>query len=131
MKKDILYLPMEDISVVAKPIDDDYQWQIILVNHSNHLLQKIMISTTGYGVVDESALQTSTLRHFFEELAPNRHQIIERIDPSVFGLENEYWVSCWINEQLIDKRFIFAPDSIHEEYLNSVGFYPEPVVVAT
>lgn len=131
MKKDILFLPLVDVSVIAKPLENDSQWQVILVNHSVETLQKIMISSTGYGLIDESMTQTSTLRHFHEELAPGQHQLIERIDPSVFGLENEYWVSCWINEQLVDKRFLFEANVIQSVNTKQVSFFPEAVVLAT
>ena len=39
------------------------------------------------------------------------------IDPEVFHLNNEYWVSYFIDNQVFDKKFIFVPDSIREENL--------------
>lgn len=130
MKRDIFVLPMENVSVVAKPLVDDLQWQVLLVNHSTETLKNIMVASTGYGLINESVTQTSTLRHFYEELAPGQNQIIERIDPSVFGLENEYWVSFWINEQLIDKRFIFQVGSIDPKHVKKFNFFEEEIILA-
>jgi hypothetical protein len=131
MKKDILLLPMEDVSVVAKPLTDDFQWQVLLINHSEKTLKNIMVASTGSGLINESVTQTSTLRHSYEELLPGQNQLIERIDPSVFGLENEYWVSCWVNDQLLDKRFVFEADSIDSNYIQKVAFFSEEVIVAS
>ena len=39
------------------------------------------------------------------------------ITPDVFHLNNEYWVSYYIGNQIFDKKFIFVPDSIREENL--------------
>ena len=39
--------------------------------------------------------------------------LIEPIDPDLFHLFNEYWVSYYIEEQIYDKKFIFVPDSIN------------------
>ena len=48
--------------------------------------------------------------------------LVEPIDPAVFHLNNEYWVSYYIGTQIYDKRFIFVPDTICEENLS---FIPE------
>jgi hypothetical protein len=38
--------------------------------------------------------------------------VIEPIDPSVFHLNNEYWVSYYVDTQIYDKKFVFVPDTI-------------------
>jgi hypothetical protein len=42
---------------------------------------------------------------------------IEPISPEVFHINNEYWVSYYIGNQIFDKKFIFVPESIREENL--------------
>jgi hypothetical protein len=42
---------------------------------------------------------------------------IELIDPSVFHLNNEYWISYFIGSQIYDKKFIFVPETIIEQNL--------------
>ncbi len=46
--------------------------------------------------------------------------LIEPIDPGVFHLNNEYWVSYYIGSQIFDKRFVFVPDSIREENISFI-----------
>ncbi len=43
--------------------------------------------------------------------------MIEPIDPAVFHLNNEYWVSFYIGTQIYDKRFVFVPETISEKNL--------------
>jgi len=39
------------------------------------------------------------------------------IDASLFHLNNEYWVSYFVGNQIYDKKFIFVPESIIEQNL--------------
>jgi len=48
------------------------------------------------------------------------HALIEPIDPSVFHLTNEYWVSYFIDGRIFDKKFIFVPDTITEKNLTFI-----------
>ena len=45
---------------------------------------------------------------------------IEAIDPSVFHLHNQYWVSYYLGGQVFDKKFIFAPESIGVDQLKMI-----------
>ncbi|MEM6362182.1 MAG: hypothetical protein AAF731_18985, partial [Bacteroidota bacterium] len=63
---------------------------------------------------------TSILRHFLETVGAKITAQIELIQPEVFHLNNEYWVSYYIDGQLYDKRFTFVPDSISEDNLTYI-----------
>ena len=63
-------------------------------------------------------------------MLPNEAARIEPIMPELFGLNNEYWVSFWINEQLIDKRFIFQVDSIDPKHVKKFNFFEEEIILA-
>jgi len=45
---------------------------------------------------------------------------VETIMPDVFHLNNEYWVSFYVESKIFDKKFIFVPDSIVEENLQPI-----------
>jgi hypothetical protein len=83
--------------------------------------QQYFVTSKGYSTKGdqptEQTQRTSTLRHYFAELQPGDHQVIESIMPDVFHLNNEYWVSYFIGGQIFDKKFIFVPDSIVDENL--------------
>ena len=55
------------------------------------------------------------MRHFLDKLGPKSWARIERIVEDVFGLNNQYWISFYLNGQIYDKKYIFLPESIHEE----------------
>ena len=76
----------------------------------------VLISSKGYGFNPEGEVQeTSVLRHHIPEVAPGEYALIEPIDPNVFHLNNEYWVSYYIQERIFDKKFVFPPEMIEEE----------------
>ena len=78
------------------------------------------MTSKGYGEKNGEKQSTSILRHFIEDLGPGKSDVIEPIDPKLFHLFNEYWVSYYINEQIFDKKFIFVPDSVSEENISTI-----------
>jgi hypothetical protein len=120
MKKDIPFLPVEGIQVVvARKLNElnQYDWQVFLINQNNTAIQNVFVTSQGYGEVKDEKVKTSTMRHFFTQIEPGEHQLIETIMPEVFHLNNEFWVSYFIGNQIYDKKFIFVPDSIVEANL--------------
>ncbi|GAB3565464.1 hypothetical protein GCM10027578_12850 [Spirosoma luteolum] len=120
MKKDINFLPVEGVQVVVarKPNElGGFDWQVFLINQNQVPIKTVFVTSKGYGLKDDEEQKTSTLRHFFVEIQPGAHEVVETIMPDVFHLNNEYWVSYFIDSQVFDKKFIFVPDSIVEENL--------------
>lgn len=123
MKRDIAFLPVEGVQVViARQLNElhEYDWKVFLINRNNVPITNVFVTSKGYGFQDEVQQKTSTLRHYFTELKPGEHQGIETIMPDVFHLNNEYWVSYFIGNQVFDKKFIFVPDSITEDNLITI-----------
>lgn len=117
MKKDIQFPPVEGVKVaIARQINKANQpeWRVFLINRNRQTITNVFVTSKGYGEKDEVKQKTSTLRHFFAEVPGSSHHLIEPIDPQVFHLTNEYWVSYFIGNQVYDKKFIFVPDSITE-----------------
>ncbi len=120
MKKDINFLPVEGVQIViARKKNDigDYAWHVYLINQNDVPIKTVFVTSKGYGLKNEEEQKTSTLRHYFVEIQPGAHEVVETIMPDVFHLNNEYWVSYFIDEQIFDKKFIFVPDSITEQNL--------------
>lgn len=120
MKEDIPFLPVENvmISVVQKPAEvGDPEWFVYLLNRNDRPINTVMITSKGYGKKDGEEQNTSTLRHVIPEVDAGEYALIEPIQPEVFHLNNEYWVSYYIDGQIYDKKFIFVPDTIKEENL--------------
>ncbi|MCY7351138.1 MAG: hypothetical protein LH606_10780 [Cytophagaceae bacterium] len=125
MKKDIQFPLVEGVKIaIARKINaiNQPEWQVFLINRNRQTLTNVFVTSKGYGVKDEIQKdevhqKTSTLRHFFAEVPSGSHHLIEPIDPHLFHLTNEFWVSYYIGSQLYDKKFIFVPDSITEANL--------------
>lgn len=124
MKAEDLIQQAEDIAVAIVPENSEDQngWMVYLVNLKNNSLENVIVSSKGYGEIDNKNIQTSTLRHFMEKVEPHTYSKIEPIMEDVFGLANEYWVSFYINKIIYDKKFVFLPESIQENNFITIPF---------
>ena len=112
MKKDIEFPDNNDLQLAIAPSEYE-QWDVYLMNRGTSTINKILVSSSGYGIDSEGhKISTSTLRHFYDELGSGNNIFVEKIDPSVFHLNNEYWISYWIGETLYDRKFLYVPGSI-------------------
>ena len=120
MKQDISFDPIEGVSVAVvlaadQALNAEGQpiWQVYLLNENDFPLENVMVNANGYGQQpDGEQVRTSTLRYLFEEVPPHPAVPVEPLDPSLFHLNNQYWVSYYHGPQIFDKKFIFVPDSI-------------------
>ncbi|AII51669.1 MULTISPECIES: hypothetical protein [Hymenobacter] len=119
MKEDIKFDPVEGVTVAVVPeeaaaTEEGKQgWLVYLINHNDYALQNVIVNSHGYGTQpDGEAVKTSTLRHVFAEVEARSAVPVEPIDPALFHLNNQYWVSYYRDAQIFDKKFIFVPDSI-------------------
>jgi len=122
MKKDIDFSPVTGVKLaIAKtetPGGD--QWSVYIINLNLIELNTVMVTSKGYGILDGEKRQTSTLRHMIQELGPQSVAKVESIDPGVFSLTNEFWVSYYILDQIFDKKFIFTPGSFEPALLSLI-----------
>jgi hypothetical protein len=118
LKKDIDFSPVKNVHVVIAKSDAD--WKVFLLNRREIAIENVMITSRGYGETKKEKQKTSILRHLIPSIRSNDFALIEPIDPTVFHLTNEYWVSYFVDGQVFDKKFIFLPDSIIEENLTTI-----------
>lgn len=100
-------------------------FNVYLINFYNKAIEGVLVSSKGYGMhhQTEEVVRTSMLRHHLDTLESNACRLIEPIMSDVFGLNNEYWVSFWLNKVMHDKKFIFLPETIKPE-----NFVQVPVI---
>ena len=123
MKRDIEHPKVAGVAMaVVREADDDGApaWYVYLINRKDVPLTNVMVTSEGYGIVNEESVKTSELRHYIEKLEPLGYARIERIMEDVFALNNQYWLSFYIGEVIFDKRYIFLPESINEENFTEV-----------
>jgi hypothetical protein len=121
MKKDIEFRPVEGVKItIARSFNEanEAEWDVYLINRLKTPINTVFITSRGYGIdKDGNQVKTSQLRHFHKDIAAEEIIKIEMITPDVFHLNNEYWVSYFVDSQVFDKKFIFVPESITEENL--------------
>lgn len=118
MKKDISFIPVKNVHVAIAKTPEG--WKVYLINRGTLELENVIVASRGYGETKTEKQETSVLRHVIPHIQSKDFALIEPIDESVFHLNNEYWVSYYINSQVYDKKFIFLPDSIIEENLSYI-----------
>jgi hypothetical protein len=118
MKGDIEYPEVHDVAIAAVLEDD--AWNIYLINQKDVGLEGVLVSSRGYGKINDEDVETSVLRHFLDAVAPKSFVKIEPIMDDVFRLNNEYWLSFYINGMIYDKKFIFLPESINQAFFTTV-----------
>ena len=124
MIKDIIFPEVKDIAIaIVQDIEGLEEYDVYLINLKSSDIKNVMVVSTGYGLVNDKQIKTSTLRHFFDEVKQHDFIKIEPIQKEVFGLSNEYWLSFSLNNQLYDKQFIFLPETVVES-----NFVTIPVV---
>ncbi len=125
MKKDIAPPTVEDIGVaVVKELNDlnETEWNVYVINFKKEKIEGVLVTSRGYGKRDDEDVKTSTLRHFLDDIAPTSFVKFEPIIETLFGLNNEYWVSFFLNKVMYDKKYIFLPETIKEENLMLIPY---------
>ena len=125
MLKDIPRITVEDIAIAIIPKEvygenNESLWDVYILNLKRKKIENVLVSSKGYGTYKGETVKTSTLRHFLGEVEALSYMLIEPIQNDVFGLNNEYWVSFYINSEVFDKKYIFLPESIKEEYFTTI-----------
>lgn len=118
MKKDIEIPDVKNVTLAVvreKNLINQEEWKVYLINNNPFPIENTLVASKGYGEKDGVPQRTSTLRHFLETVPAHSTALVEPIDANVFHLNNEYWVSYYVGNQIYDKRFVFVPETICEK----------------
>jgi hypothetical protein len=132
MIKDLPENIVKDIAIAVALEGESIQsktWYVYLINLKNEPIENVLITSKGYGEKDGEPTKTSTLRHMFPKVDESAFVLIEPIDESTFGLNNEYWLSYYIGKDIYDKKFIFLPESIVESNFIKLPIVNKPGVM--
>lgn len=114
MLKDIPNTKVENVAIAV--IYEGEDWNVYLINLSETDLKKVLVSSKGYIThEDGSQTKTSELRHALGDVSAKSYAKVESIIENVFGLHNQYWVSFFVNEEMLDKKYIFLAETIKKE----------------
>lgn len=104
----------------------EWVWNVYAINFTPHLLEGVLVSSKGYGVIDGEEKKTSALRHFLDIIEPLSYVKIEPLQEELFALNNEYWMSYYVDGKIQERKYVFGSDSIKEEALEKIGLINMP-----
>lgn len=113
------------VAIVREPDSTgEYEWKVFVMNSNDVGIRNVLITSKGYGEIGGEQKKTATLRHHVRSLPPHSAMPIELIQPELFDLCNEFWVSYYFDSeedvQIYDKKFLFLPGSVVEENLRFI-----------
>ena len=123
MKKDIQPPLVEDIALaVVKEENEQAEgvWNVYMLNLKKEKIEGVLVTSKGYGFLNGKDVKTSTLRHFLDSIPPMKFAKVEPIVENLFGINNEYWISFYLNKVMYDKKYVFLAESIKEENLTYI-----------
>lgn len=123
MLKDIPELKVDNVAIaVVKEVNGkgSEEWNAYILNLKDEELEGVLITSKGYGIREGENIKTSTLRHFIENIPAHSFTKIEPIIDNVLALNNEYWVSFYLNNNMYDRKYVFLPGVINEDYFTNI-----------
>ncbi len=124
MKKDIPNLKVKEVGIAIVPKDEsnleDELWDVFIVNFKREKIDSVLITSRGYGEMKGEKTSTTTLRHFFDSIGAVTAVQVEPIQPQLFAIANEYWVSFVYDSYMYDKKFVFVQGSISKQNLTTI-----------
>lgn len=121
MLKDINFERIESIALAVVPNGpEDDMWTVYLINQGNEDLSSVMVSSRGYGEQDGQSKETATLRWMIGDVPAQTICIVEEIPDEVRKINNEFLISFFLNNQLLDKKVVFVADSIQEQFFTDI-----------
>ena len=124
MKEHIKFEPVEGVAIAVAVEENEFGqelWNVFLLNTNPYALDNVIVASKGYGIHEGKEVKTSVLRHVFEQVPAKSAVKVEPIDPAIFHITNEYWVSYYVGEKIFDKKFVFVPESIIAENLVDIA----------
>jgi hypothetical protein len=125
MKKDIQFRAMEyvGVAIVEPEVAGDVLWDVYLFNFQDIQVRNVMVCSHGFGTKNGEAVESTTLRYFFDDIAALDYIKVELIHEDLFALNNQYWVSFQARDgYLYDKKFVFETDFLKKEELTLIPF---------
>lgn len=117
MKKDITIPKVEGIGLaIVRELDQGEEvHNAYFINFNKFPVENILISSKGYGMKDNKNIKTTTFRHYFTKVEAQSFKLIEHITEEVFGINNEFFVTYYIDKLIYDKKYVFLPETIKQE----------------
>tara|TARA_B100000929_G_C15418039_1_gene390393 strand:+ start:576 stop:971 length:396 start_codon:yes stop_codon:yes gene_type:complete len=130
LKKDIEIPEVKDVHIAAVKVFNEefesYEWNVYLINNSNEPIEMVLIVSKGF----DKKRETSLMRHKIEVLPSKNFAKIEYLQDEVLTLNNEFKVTYFVGNKMMEKTFLFKSNSIKESVAKKVPVIPERGILA-
>ncbi len=120
MKKDIQIPEVKDVFVaVVQEQHPEYKtadWNAYIINNKDVDLETVLIVSNGYS---EKKI-TPIMRHTIKLLPARSYAKIEFMQNDVLELNNEFKVTFFEGNQMLDKTYLFLKNTINAKALQSI-----------
>lgn len=120
MKKDIEIPVVKGVNVaMVFEWNDEFktnEWNAYILNTGASALALVFIVSKGF----DGETKTAVMRHSMEALDAKSFQKIEFVQDEVLKLNNEFYVTYYINGTLFEKRFLFEKNTVVEQNLVTI-----------
>lgn len=124
MKKDIQILEVKDVFVaVVQEKHPEYKtedWNAYIINNKDVDLDTVLIVSKGYS---EDKI-TPVMRHTIKLLPARSYAKIEFMQSDVLKLNNEFKVTFFEGNQMLDKTYLFRKNTINSKALQTIPLMP-------
>ena len=110
MKKDIHIPKVKDVAFAV--IEDGEDWVAYLLNMNNFPIENTLVSSKGYGKINNKQKKTTSFSHFLGKIEEKSYKKVEHINKSVVGLTNEFFLTFYKDGLIYDKKYIFLPETL-------------------
>ena len=130
MKKDIEIPEVKEVYLAAVKVFNEefkaYEWNVYLINDSGRPLEMVLIVSKGF----DKKRETSLMRHKIEVLPSKSFAKIEYLQDEVLKLNNEFKVTWFADSKMMEKTFLFKPNTIKESAAKEIPVIPEKGILA-
>lgn len=120
MKKDIKIPEVKDVFVaVVQEQHPEYKtedWNAYIINNKDVDLETVLIVSNGYS---EKKI-TPIMRHTIKLLPARSYAKIEFIQNDLLELNNEFKVTFFEGNQMLDKTYLFRKNTINSKALQTI-----------
>lgn len=131
MKKDITVPEVSGIEfAVVYEHNDIYNtddWNAYIINTKETPISIVIVVSKGFS--DKKI--TSTMRKKIDVLPAKSYAKVELLQPELFALTNQFQVSFFENNQLLEKTFTFKAKSIKEGALRMIPLLQKKGILAS
>jgi len=120
VKKDIEIPIVKDVHVaIIHEWNEEFlpkDWNAYILNNSAIPIEMVLVVSKGF----DGEIKTSLMRHAIAIVGAKSFEKIEVVQEDVLGLNNEFFVTYYVDNELYEKRFMFKKGAVTEANLTTI-----------